>query len=202
MPEASTYHASDGAAYELFLGRWTRTLAPRLLDFSEFAPEGALLDVGTGTGSLAGAMSARWPSRQIVGIDIADLYIDYAREQTKGPQPAFEIGDAARLRHDDGAFVGTTAQLVLNFVPNANAAVSEMRRVTRRGGVVVAAVWDFRGGLVYQRMFWDTAAGIDPWAADARDRLFSGALALPDGCRNCSAMQGFTMSDGNRSRSA
>lgn len=30
-------------------------------------------------------------------------------------------------------------------------------------------------------MFWDTASGIDPRAADARDRLFSGALALPDG---------------------
>jgi hypothetical protein len=42
-------------------------------------------------------------------------------------------------------------------------------------------VWDFRGGLVYQRIFWDTAAGLDPGAAGARDKLFSGALALPDG---------------------
>jgi hypothetical protein len=56
-----------------------------------------------------------------------------------------------------------------------------MRRVTARGGRLVAAVWDFRGGLVYQRMFWDTAAGIDRGAAEARDKLFSGALALPDG---------------------
>jgi hypothetical protein len=30
-------------------------------------------------------------------------------------------------------------------------------------------------------LFWDTASGIDPRAADARDRLFSGALALPNG---------------------
>ncbi len=29
------------------------------------------------------------------------------------------------------------------------------------------AVWDFRGGLVYQRLFWDTAAGLDPRAGDA-----------------------------------
>ena len=78
-------------------------------------------------------------------------------------------------------FAGSVAQLVLNFVPDAAAAVREMRRVTRPGGVVAAAVWDFRGGLVYQRLFWDTAAGIDPKAGAARDRLFSGALALPNG---------------------
>jgi molybdopterin-binding protein len=61
---------------------------------------------------------------------------------------------------------------------------SEMRRVTRPGGTVAATVWDFRGGLVYQRLFWDTAAGIDPKAGDARDRLFSSELALPEGLPN------------------
>src|SRR5258708_3872715 len=55
------------------------------------------------------------------------------------------------------------------------------RRVVQRGGVVAAAVWDFRGGLVFQRLFWATAAGLDPSAGVVRDRLFSGPLALPDG---------------------
>ena len=50
----------------------------------------------------------------------------------------------------------------------------------------------FRGGLVYQRLFWDTAAGIDPHAGDARDRLFSGALALPDGLPNLFRNAGLT----------
>jgi SAM-dependent methyltransferase len=181
MPQASMYHASDGAAYEVFLGRWTRLLAPRLLDFAAFAADGALIDVGTGTGSLACAMAERWRSRRVLGVDIAEPYVAYAREQANGASIEFDIGDAAALRCADGAFAGAAAQLVLNFVPNAAAAVREMRRVTRRGGTVAAAVWDFRGGLVYQRLFWDTAAGIDPGAADARDRLFSGALALPDG---------------------
>jgi SAM-dependent methyltransferase len=182
MPAAaSTYHASDGAAYEIFLGRWTKELAPRLLDFAAFPADGALLDVGTGTGSLARAMAARWPSRQVVGIDVAEPYIAYARAQASGPWPAFAIGDAAALHYDDGAFAGVAAQLVLNFVPQPDAAVSEMRRVTRTGGTVAATVWDFRGGLVYQRLFWDTAAGLDPQAGAARDRLFSGSLALPDG---------------------
>ena len=54
-------------------------------------------------------------------------------------------------------------------------------RVTRPGGVVAAAVWDFCGGLVYQRIFWDTAAVLDPAAATARDKLFSHPLAAPGG---------------------
>jgi len=180
MPAASTYHASDGAAYELFLGRWTKVLAPPLLDFAELPSDGPLLDVGTGTGSLAFAMAQRWPTRQITGIDIAEAYIAYARSLAAGSSPTFETGDVSALRFQDNTFSGATAQLVLNFVPDAKAAVIEMKRVTRTGGAVVAAVWDFRGGLVFQRLLWDTAAGIDPQAGLARDRLFAGALALPD----------------------
>jgi hypothetical protein len=58
-----------------------------------------------------------------------------------------------------------------------------MRRVTRAGGIVATAGWDFRGGLVYQRLLWDTAAGIDPGAAERRDRIFANPMALPDGMR-------------------
>jgi SAM-dependent methyltransferase len=181
---ASTYHASDGAAYEKFLGRWTKELAPRFLDFATFSNEGPILDVGTGTGNLAFAMAARWPARNVRGIDVAESYIDYARARFKGKYPQFEIGDATALPYEDGAFTGSAAQLVLNFVPNALAAVNEMRRVTGSSGTIAAAVWDFRGGLVYQRLFWDTAAGIDHNAREARDRLFSTALALPDGLPN------------------
>ena len=71
--------------------------------------------------------------------------------------------------------------MVLNFVSDPLAAIAEMRRVTIPGGVILAAVWDFRGGLVYQRIFWDTAASIDPHAGAARDRLFSTPLGLPGG---------------------
>jgi SAM-dependent methyltransferase len=181
MPPNSGYHASDGAAYEWFLGRWTKRLAGPLLDLASFSSEGSLLDVGTGTGSVAHAMASRWPARSVFGVDVAEPYIAYARSHAKDAAPVFEVGDAAALRFDDGTFAGVTAQLVLNFVPNARAAIDEMKRVTQKGGCIVAAVWDFRGGLVYQRLFWDTAAGIDPGAAAARDKLFSGPLALPNG---------------------
>ena len=99
----------------------------------------------------------------------------------EAPNLDFQHGDAAKLPFADGALSSALGQLVLNFVPDPLAVVREMARVTRPGGVVAAAVWDFCGGLVYQRLFWDTAAGIDPSAGAARDRLFSHPLAAPDG---------------------
>lgn len=184
------YHASDGAAYERFLGRWSARLAEPLLDFADFPADGDLLEVGCGTGSLALAMARRWPGRRVVGSDLAEPYIAYARARAAAPSPVFEIGDACRLPHRDSEFAGAAAQLVLNFVADPFAALRDMRRVVRRGGVLVGAVWDFRGGLVFQRLFWDTAAGIDPAAGAARDRLFSGALALPDGLTDLFAAAG------------
>jgi len=184
------YHASDGAAYQRFLGRWTDRLAEPLLDFAAFPANGDLLDVGCGTGSLTLAMARRWPGRRIVGIDLAEPYVAYARARVAEPSPIFEVGGAGRLAYRDGLFAGAAAQLVLNFVPDPLGALRDMRRVTRRGGVLVGAVWDFRGGLIFQRLFWDTAAGIDPAAGAARDRLFAGALALPDGLTELFATAG------------
>src|SRR5271166_2456609 len=66
----TTYRASDGAAYERFLGRWTRALAGPLADFARVPEDGLVLDVGCGTGSLALALAERRRDR-VAGIDIA-----------------------------------------------------------------------------------------------------------------------------------
>src|SRR5262245_39408642 len=167
---ADVYEASDGAVYEAFLGRRSRRLAEPLLDFAAFAEEGALLDVGCGTGSLAYAMSARWSGRRIVGVDTSEAFLAVARSRGSGTAPVFDLGDATALPYDGGTFAGVASQLVLNFIPNAKAAAAEMGRVTRSGGIVASAVLDFRGGAVFQRLFWDTAAGLDPQAVDRRAR--------------------------------
>jgi hypothetical protein len=44
---SSMYFANDGAAYERFLGRWSRRLADHLITFANFAATGDLLDVGS-----------------------------------------------------------------------------------------------------------------------------------------------------------
>ena len=156
-----------------------------LADFARPPEDGRALDVGCGTGSLALALAERTGSGRVAGIDIASPYIAFAQSRPAVAAVDFAVGDASGLPYADRSFTVALAQLSLNFVPDAARAVREMRRVVRPGGVVAAAVWDFRGGLVYQRLFWDTAAGLDPAAGAARDRLFSGPLALPRVSRCC-----------------
>jgi hypothetical protein len=69
--------------------------------------------------------------------------------------------------------------LVLQFVPEADRAVREMRRVTMPGGTVAAATWDSRGGLMFLRMILDTASTFDPAANQLRAKLLSQPLTRP-----------------------
>jgi len=126
-------------------------------------------------------MAERWPARRVIGVDLAAPFISYAQLRPPGDQPTFEIGDACALKYEDGRFAGVAAQLVFLFIPRPEVALREMRRVTRSGGTVAAVVWDSRGGLVFQRMLWDTAVAIDPNARVARDGLFANPVAIPGG---------------------
>jgi SAM-dependent methyltransferase len=79
-----------------------------------------------------------------------------------------------------GSFDRCFSLLALNFVSHPIQAIAAMARIVRPGGVIAAAVWDFVGGLVYQRIFWDTAAALDPEADLARGRHFSRPLIGPN----------------------
>jgi SAM-dependent methyltransferase len=183
MPTEATsvFHASDGAAYEQWLGRWSSRLADPFLDFAKFPDDGELLDVGCGTGSLAMAMAKRRPGWRVIGVDRSPEYIFYAQSHRTGEQPTFETGDACALGYQDGRFSGVAAQLLFLFIPKPVLALREMARVARPGGTVAAAVWDSRGGLMFQRMMFDTAVAIDPNARRARDSLFANPVAIPGG---------------------
>jgi SAM-dependent methyltransferase len=159
---------SEAQSYERFMGRWSRLLAPRFVEFAGVRDGDAVLDVGSGTGSLAAAIARAAPSSRIVGIDPSAPYVGLAQSQYGGNLVRFEVGDAQQMRFETGTFDRTVSLLVVNFIPDAKKAVSEMRRVTKSKGTVAAAVWDYGEGMEMLRVFWDEAVALAP-AAAARD---------------------------------
>ena len=176
---ASSYTATDAHAYEHLMGRWSSRLAEELIAFAGIGAGDRVLDVGCGTGSMAFALAARAEPAAIVGIDIAEPYIAHASTRSGDPRLTFMTGNAVALDLPAGSFDRCFSLLALNFMSDPARALDGMRRVTRPGGTVAAAVWDFAGGLVYQRIFWDTAAALDFEADLARGRHFSSPLVGP-----------------------
>ena len=159
---------SAGDAYDVFMGRWSRHLAPLLVQFAGVNDGERVLDVGCGTGSLTHAITAAAPSGRIVGIDRSAPYVAVARARHEQHHVHFHVGDAQQLPFGTACFDRTMSLLILNFVPNPHAALDEMIRVTRRGGTVAAAVWDYGDGMEMLRVFWDEAVALAP-DAERRD---------------------------------
>jgi SAM-dependent methyltransferase len=168
VTEAEAKMFAVSAGYERFMGRWSRQLAPAYIAFAGVKDGDRVLDVGTGTGSLAAAVEASMPASEIVGVDPSEGFIAYAQKNAKSTRVNFEVGDAQALKFKDASFDDTLALLVMNFVPDPNKAIAEMRRVTRAQGIVSACVWDYDAGMQMLRFFWDETVAFDP-AIEPRD---------------------------------
>jgi ubiquinone/menaquinone biosynthesis C-methylase UbiE len=119
MTEAEAKMFSMSAEYERFMGRWSRLLAQGYIAFAGVKNGDHVLDVGTGTGSLAAAIETMMTSGEIVGIDPSEGFISYAKKNAKSGHARFEVGDAQALRFRDASFDQTMALLVMNFVPRS-----------------------------------------------------------------------------------
>jgi SAM-dependent methyltransferase len=168
LTEAEAKMFAVSAGYERFMGRWSRLLAPAYIAFAGVKNGDRVLDVGTGTGSLAVALEATMPASEIVGVDPSEGFIAYAETRAKSTRVHFEVGDAQALKFKDASFDNTLALFVMNFIPDHNKAVAEMRRVTRAQGIISACVWDYDSGMQMLRFFWDEAIALDP-AVEPKD---------------------------------
>ena len=161
---------AEADAYERFMGRWSRRLAPLFVTFASVADGDRVLDAGCGTGALTSAIADAKPSARVTAVDPSETYVRHARDRFSADGLHFVVGDVQALDASPATFDKTLSLLALNFVANRDRAIREMIRVTRDGGVVAAAVWDYGWGMEMLRVFWDEAIALDPDIADRDER--------------------------------
>ena len=155
MAETSRHDAwQAGEPYDFYMGRWSRQIAPRFLDWLD-APAGLdWLEIGCGTGALSSAILAQCEPKSLLAIDPSEGFLKKARENVPDARARFQVGDAQALPADTASMDVIVSSLVLNFVPDREKALAEMKRVGRIAARVGFYVWDYPGGGVeFMRAF-------------------------------------------------
>jgi ubiquinone/menaquinone biosynthesis C-methylase UbiE len=183
--EVSKIRFEDGAAYEEFMGKWSRLAGDSFLRWLAPPPGLRWLDVGCGNGAFAQTLVERCAPAAIQGIDPSVEQIAYARERLAHSPARFDVGDAMALPYADASFDAAVMALVIFFVPDPAKSVAEMARVVAPGGMVSAYSWDIPGGgfpyaLLQDEMSRLAATPLWPPSVDAARietsrRLWAGA---------------------------
>ncbi|MBB3461191.1 class I SAM-dependent methyltransferase [Rhizobium sp. BK377] len=176
---ASSFNVESADGYEQLMGRWSRKLAPQLIDFAGLTDGESVLDVGCGTGSLTFTLAQSPGLKAVSAIDFSPVFVEAANRRNTDLRVTIRQADACALPFEDNSFDRALSLLVLHFVPEAGKAVAEMRRVVRPDGVVAAAVWDHYGGMSGMRMMWDTVVMIDANARAMRHRYSFQPMTQP-----------------------
>jgi SAM-dependent methyltransferase len=126
------------AAYDNFMGRFSRTLAVAFADFAGVSEGDAVLDVGAGTGALTAELVGRGAAA--AAVEPSGGFVAALRERF--PDAEVRQAGAEALPWPDESFDVALAQLVISFMSDAHAGIGEMQRVVRRGGTVAVCMWD------------------------------------------------------------
>jgi ubiquinone/menaquinone biosynthesis C-methylase UbiE len=136
----------DSAAYERFMGLWSRAAGAVFLGWMAAPADAQWLDVGCGTGILTHLIFDTCCPAAVISIDPAEAQIDYACRGLTMRPTRFSVADAQALPFPDCSFDVIASALVINFIPDQIRALSEMRRVARADAIIAAYVWDFAAG--------------------------------------------------------
>jgi len=105
----------------------------------------SLLDVGCGPGTLTVDLARRVAPGRVVGIDAAESVLAQARAhaESAGVPVTWRAGDVYQLDFANASFDVVHAHQVLQHLSDPVAALREMRRVAKPGGIVVARDSDY-----------------------------------------------------------
>ncbi|MEJ2108635.1 MAG: class I SAM-dependent methyltransferase [Acidobacteriota bacterium] len=162
---------AEGDAYEAFMGRWSRRLAEKFIFWLGTEPDQKWLDVGCGTGALASAISDLAQPSLVVACDPSEAFIHHAKNRITDPRAVLMIAGTGSLPDNPGGFEWVVSGLLLNFLPDPQKSIEEMREHTVSGGTVAAYVWDYAGRMEYLRCFWDEAVAMDHSAREFDEGL-------------------------------
>jgi ubiquinone/menaquinone biosynthesis C-methylase UbiE len=154
-----SFDASRGS-YDRYMGRYSNQLAHLFADFAVVSADAAVLDVGCGPGALTEVLAARTVPSKVAAADPSEPFVAACAERV--PDADVRLAPASELPWPDDSFDLVVSQLVLNFLPDADAGLREMSRVARRGATVAACTWDYRGRMQMLHTFWEAALTLDP----------------------------------------
>jgi SAM-dependent methyltransferase len=121
--------------------RTAENSAPHLLAHLRAGDD--LLDVGCGPGTITADLAERVAPGGVVGIDRSAEVIELAAAQHRGDHLEFRVADLMQLPFDDDSFDVVHAHQVLQHLHDPIAALVELRRVCRPGGIVAVRDADY-----------------------------------------------------------
>jgi ubiquinone/menaquinone biosynthesis C-methylase UbiE len=96
----------------------------------------SVLECACGTGMFSLPIAKR--CKRLTATDFADKMLRQARKKCKDlPNVLFELADITSLNYDDESFDKVVAANVIHLLDNPAAAMSELMRVCKKGGVVI-----------------------------------------------------------------
>jgi ubiquinone/menaquinone biosynthesis C-methylase UbiE len=124
----------------------------RELEVLGLKPNMKVLDAGCGTGAVTRKIASKVLPAEACGIDIDPLFIDKAKKTALDDgikNIRFELGNIDNLAFDSGFFDLAYCRLVLMHVKNPVKTITELKRVTKKNGIVAASDTDDGTMLTY-----------------------------------------------------
>jgi len=115
------------------------------LKYLPLKPGMSVLDAGCGSGSMTRQIAAAEPGATVVGVDLRERYLDFARRKAESENltnATFKKGDVRALPFPDATFDIVWHKYLLQWVGDPHSAMTEFARVTKPGGLIVSCSLD------------------------------------------------------------